>query len=151
MLFRGVSHINLDAKGRLAIPVRYRSALEEGCDGHLVITVDADRCLLLYPLGEWELIEDRLASLPNLNRQTRRLQRLLIGHATECDMDGSGRILLPQPLREFAGISRRSVMIGQGNKFELWDEQTWNDRCESWLADTADGEGLATELERLSL
>jgi len=151
VLFRGVSYINLDAKGRLGIPTRYRAQLDESCQGQLVITVDTDRCLLIYPLGEWESIERRLAALPNLNRQARRLQRLLIGHATECALDGNGRILLPPPLREFAGIERRTVMIGQGNKFELWDEQTWNECCESWLADAAEGESLSSELDTLSL
>jgi len=151
VLFRGVSYINLDAKGRLGVPARYRPQLDESCGGQLVITVDTDRCLLIYPQGEWEAIERRLAALPNLNRQARRLQRLLIGHATECALDGNGRILLPPPLREFAGIDRRTVMIGQGNKFELWDEQTWNECCESWLAEATDGEGLSSELDTLSL
>lgn len=151
MLFRGVSHINLDAKGRLGIPMRYRPQIDERCQGQLVVTVDTDRCLLIYPQSEWESIESRLAALPNLHRQARRLQRLLIGHATECELDGNGRILLPPPLRDFAGIDRRVVLIGQGNKFELWDEQTWNECCESWLAEAADGESLSSELDTLSL
>lgn len=150
-MYRGVNALNLDAKGRMAIPTKYRERLMERCDGHLVVTVDRDRCLLLYPLPDWEHIERKLSALPNLDKQTRRLQRLLIGHATECDMDGNSRILLPPPLREFAGLDKHAVMIGQGNKFELWDEQLWNERRETWLAEEQDDVELAGDLESLSL
>jgi len=91
--------------------------------------------------------------LPSLNPAARRLQRLLIGHATECELDGHGRILVPPPLREFAGLDRRVVLIGQGNKFELWDEATWTERREAWLQE-AEGEAieaLSPELASLSL
>ena len=151
-MFRGVTHINLDAKGRMAIPTRYRERLQERCGGQLVVTVDRDHCLLLYPLPEWEEIERKLVKLPSLNKQARRLQRLLIGHATEVQLDSNGRILLPGPLREFAGMARPIVVIGQGNKFELWDEQTWNARRDEWLAEEdEDGLELPNELENLSL
>lgn len=132
-MFRGVNSINLDPKGRVAIPTRYRSELQESCEGQLVLTVDRDKCLLLYPLPEWEVIERKLVSLPALNPQARRLQRLLIGHATECEMDAQGRVLVSEPLRKFAGLDKRVVLIGQGNKFEVWDEDTWNARRDEWL------------------
>ncbi len=151
MLFRGVSQINLDAKGRLAMPARYRQQLQDGCQGQLVVTVDIDRCLLIYPLPEWEALESRLAALPNLDRQARRLQRLLIGHATECDLDRHSRILLSAPLREFAALEKSVVLIGQGNKFELWNEQTWQDSRDRWLAEEAGEESLSGALETLSL
>ncbi|MFQ5469771.1 MAG: division/cell wall cluster transcriptional repressor MraZ [Gammaproteobacteria bacterium] len=151
-MFRGVNALNLDAKGRMAIPTRYRERLNAYCEGHLIITVDRDRCLLLYPLPDWEVIERKLNSLPNLDKQTRRLQRLLVGHATECDMDGSSRILLPPPLREFAMLDKHVVLIGQGNKFELWDESTWNEKRDRWLASDEDDESLLpSELETISL
>jgi MraZ protein len=150
-LFRGVNALNLDAKGRMAIPTKYRERLIEQCNGQLILTVDRDHCLLLYPLSEWEVIERKLASLPNLEKQTRRLQRLLIGHATECDMDNHSRILLPPPLREFAQLDKRVVLIGQGNKFELWDEQTWNVRRDMWLAADESEQPLPVELESISL
>lgn len=150
-MFRGVNTLNLDAKGRMAIPTKYRDRLQACCQGRLVITVDRDRCLLLYPLPEWESIEQKLASLPNLDRQARRLQRLLIGHATECDMDAHHRLLLPPPLRDFAALEKRIVLIGQGNKFELWDEGTWNERRNEWLAGEEDEQPLSSELESLSL
>lgn len=150
-MFRGVNALNLDAKGRLAIPSRYRDRLRGCCDGQLIVTVDPDRCLLLYPLPDWEAIEHRLAALPNLNAQTRRLQRLLIGHATECEMDGNGRILLPQPLREFAMLEKRVVMIGQGSKFELWDEGRWSENREAWLAADSGDAAMSLDLGSLSL
>ncbi len=150
-MFRGVTHINLDTKGRIALPSRYRERLSGLCDGNLVVTVDRDHCLLIYPLPEWEHIEQKLVRLPSLNRTARRLQRLLIGHATECQLDGNGRILLPAPLRAFAGLEKHSVLIGQGNKFELWDESAWTQRRDEWLAEAAETEELPGDLESLSL
>lgn len=150
-MFRGVNALNLDTKGRMAMPARYRESLQSQCDGQLIVTVDRDRCLLVYPQPEWEQIERKLSSLPNLGGQTRRLQRLLIGYASECGMDGNGRILLPPPLREFAALEKRVMLIGQGNKFELWDEHTWNERCEEWLAVGEEDGQLSVELESLSL
>ena len=134
------------------MPTRYRDRLQERSGGQVVVTVDRDHCLLMYPLPEWEEIERKLVRLPSLNKQARRLQRLLIGHATESQLDSNGRVLLSQPLREFAGLQRHAVLIGQGNKFELWDEQVWNERRDVWLAEE-DEEGLElpTELESLSL
>lgn len=150
-MLRGVTNINLDAKGRLAIPTRYRQQLAESCDGQLVVTVDRDHCLLIYPLHEWEEIERKLVKLPSLNVEARKLQRLLIGHATETELDSSGRVLLPAPLRTFAHMDKKVVLIGQGNKFELWDEERWNTRCEDWLGDAEAQVSLPAELESLSL
>jgi MraZ protein len=150
-VFRGVNNITLDAKGRMAMPTRYRERLHERCTGQLVVTVDRDHCLLMYPLPEWEEIERKLVRLPSLNKQARRLQRLLIGHATECQLDANGRVLLPPPLREFASLNRQAVLIGQGNKFELWDEQIWNERRDVWLAEEDDELEMPDELESLSL
>lgn len=151
-MFRGVAELSLDAKGRIAMPAKFRDRLQDQCDGKLVITVDRDGCLLVYPLPEWEEIERKLVKLPTLNKQARRLQRLLIGHATECELDGSGRILIPPPLREFASLDKHTVLIGQGNKFELWDAQTWNERRAVWLSeDEDDEEGLPIEFQSLSL
>lgn len=151
-MFRGVNTVNLDAKGRLAVPTRYRERINERCDGNLVITVDRDHCLLLYPLPDWEDIERKLVRLPSLNKQARKLQRLLIGHATDIEMDGHGRLLVPPPLREFANLDKRVVMIGQGNKFEIWNEEEWSEKRDSWLAgDEDDKLPLPADLESLSL
>lgn len=151
-MFRGVNSLNLDAKGRMVMPTRYRQRLMDSCNGQLVITVDRDHCLLLYPLPEWELIERKLAKLPSFNKQARRLQRLLIGHATEVELDGAGRVLLPPLLRDFASLDKRAVLIGQSNKFELWSEELWNERRDAWLAEDGESElELPADMESLSL
>ena len=149
-MFRGATKVTLDAKGRLAIPTRYRERIAARCDGQLVCTVDRDYCLLLYPLPDWEEIERKLIRLPSLNIQARRLQRLMVGYASELELDGHGRILLPRELRDFAALDRQAILIGQGNKFELWDEERWNEKRDSWLSDDEEL-GLPSELESLSL
>lgn len=152
MHFRGINNIALDAKGRMALPARYRERLLESCGGQLVVTVDRDHCLLVYPLPEWEVIESKLIQLPSLNKQARLLQRLLIGHATELEMDGQNRILLPAMLRDFAGLTKKAVLIGQGKKLEIWDEDTWAESQEAWVEAVQSGEGdLPAALEDLSL
>jgi len=152
MHFRGINNISVDAKGRMAMPARYRERLLESCGGRLVVTVDQDHCLLVYPLPEWEVMEEKLINLPSLNKQSRLLQRLLIGHATDLEMDGQGRILLPAMLREYAGLKKKAVLIGQGKKLEIWDEDTWAESQEEWVAAVqADEGGLPAALEDLSL
>lgn len=153
-MFRGVNTLTMDAKGRLAMPTRYRERLRERCDGVLVVTIDTDeRCLLIYPLPEWEAIERKLDALPSFNAHARRVQRLLMGHATDAEMDGHGRVLVPPPLRQYAGLDRQVVMIGQGKKLELWDEQLWTQQRDRWLAEETSLEGaeLPDELQTLSL
>jgi MraZ protein len=140
-VFRGGSTVNLDAKGRLAFPTRYRAHLDERCEGHVVLTVHHDRCLLLFPRPDWDEIERKLVRLPNQDKTTRELQRMLLGHATELDVDKSGRILIPPRLRDFASLEKRVELVGLGNKFEIWDEAAWEKNCSSWVAgDSADGE-----------
>jgi len=152
MSFRGINNLALDSKGRMAMPSRYRDRLLESCGGHLIVTVDKDHCLLVYPLPEWEIIEDKLVNLPSLNKQARLLQRLLIGYATECELDSQGRILLPTMLREFAGLDKKIVLIGQGKKFEIWDEDAWNRSQGEWIESVQNGdEDLPDALEGLSL
>ncbi|NNF50924.1 MAG: division/cell wall cluster transcriptional repressor MraZ [Gammaproteobacteria bacterium] len=150
-MFRGASKITLDAKGRLSVPTRYREQITSRCSGQMVVTVDRDYCLLIYPMPDWEEIERKLMRLPSLNHQARKLQRLMVGYATEVDLDGSGRILLPLELREFAGLTKKAVLIGQGNRFELWDEESWNAKRDAWLQEQDPDQGLTGELESLSL
>ena len=152
MHFRGINNIAVDAKGRMAMPARYRERLLDGCGGRLVVTVDQDHCLLVYPLPEWEIIEEKLINLPSLNKQSRLLQRLLIGYATDLEMDAQGRILLPTMLREYAGLKKKAVIIGQGKKLEIWDEDSWIASQEEWVAAVQADEGeLPAALEDLSL
>lgn len=151
-MFRGANKVTLDAKGRLAMPTRYRDRIVERSNGRLVATVDrADRCLQIYPLPEWEEIELKLRRLPTLNPVARKLQRLMIGHATDVELDNSGRILVPPSLREYANLSRAAMLVGQGNRFELWDEALWNECREQWLQIDESIEELPPELSSLSL
>ena len=147
--FRGITPLALDGKGRLAIPARHRDKLQALCQGQLVVTIDRDRCLLIYPLPEWEEVERKLVRLSSTDPRARSLKRLLLGHAEECEMDGQNRILLSAPLREFARLDRRVVLVGQGNKLELWDEQTWYRLRDQWLDESDDGD-LSADLESLS-
>lgn len=140
-MFRGISPLSLDGKGRLAIPAKYRQHLQDAGGGQVVLTIDRDRCLLLYPLPIWEEVERQLIRLSSTNKRARALKRLLLGHAEECGLDASGRILLPAPLREFAGLDKRVVLVGQGNKFEIWNEEAWCAWRESLLAGGDDDEG----------
>ncbi len=124
-MFRGVAQLALDVKFRLAIPARYREAISARCAGRLVITADPSNCLLLYPQCDWEPIQEKLMALSSFNARMRSLQRLLVGHAEDVEMDSAGRILLSPPLREFAALEKRVMLVGQGNKFEVWDEAKW--------------------------
>lgn len=151
-MYRGVNTLSLDAKGRLAIPARYRDGLTRQCEGRMIVTINfSERCLWLYPLDQWEEIERKLVKLPSLDEYAQKLKRMLIGHATDCELDGSGRVLLPGPLREFASLTKHVVLIGQGNKFEIWDEDAWNGQREAWLAVEPQSGPMSVELESLSL
>ena len=153
-MFRGASSVNLDTKGRMGIPSRFRDVLSKRCDGRLVLTVNHTReqCLWLYPLDEWDNVERQVASLPSFDPTAQELKRFLIGYATDCELDSIGRVRVSPLLREFAGLQKRVVLIGQRNKFEIWDESLWNKRCEEWLQQTEPGERqLPIELESISL
>lgn len=151
-VFRGIHSVNLDDKGRLAVPARFRSQLEAMGDLRLIITLDTQSpCLLLYPYGEWEVIEQKLQALPSFNETTRRIQRLLIGHATELELDGHGRILLPTLIRDHAKLNKRVTLLGQGKKFELWDDQVWQTHRDQWLQESTATDAIPAELENISL
>jgi transcriptional regulator MraZ len=150
-MFRGATKVTLDDKGRMVMPTRYREQIQELAQGKLVVTVDKDLCLLIYPLPEWEQIERKLMSLPSLNEANRWLQRLMVGHATDLPLDGHGRVLLPPELREFAKLGRHGMLIGQGNRFELWDEARWIEGRDANLARLQTPSDLSSGLESLSL
>ena len=150
-MFRGVNNINLDAKGRLAIPTRYRELLTQHCEGEMVVTIDTEeQCLLIYPLPQCNDIQREVSALPSYNPATRRIQRLLIGYATDIALDSSGRLQLTQPLRDYAFLEKKCVMLGQGKKLELWSEEQWTKRRDSWLNDESSLD-IPDELKSLSL
>jgi len=150
-MFRGATKVTLDDKGRMVMPTRYRERLREQAQGRVVVTVDRDQCLLIYPLPEWEQIERKLMALPTLHAQSRRLQRLMVGHATDLELDGHGRLQLTPELREFAGLNRHGMLVGQGGRFELWDEARWTERRDFWLKSEESATDLPAELDSLSL
>lgn len=126
----------------MALPTRFRESLRLGCEGKVVVTIDMrEKCLLLYPLPEWEVVQRKLEALSNIGEQARLLQRLLIGHATDIEFDSQGRILLPAMLRDFGEFQKKLVLVGQGNKIEIWAANQWQDRMNDWL--TADENLLA--------
>lgn len=153
-MFRGVTRLSLDSKGRIAIPKKYRDIVMSSCGGHLIVTADPSRCLLMYPLPHWEPIEQKLNSLPAFKGKSRSIQRLMVGNACDVDMDSAGRVLVPPPLREFAGFIKDIVMAGQGAKFELWNEEGWSIEMEKVVQPEGDDESLGgdlTPLEHITL
>jgi len=152
-VFRGFSSLSIDTKGRLAVPSRYRHRLMSISEGNLILTLNPlDRSLWLYPLSEWELIESKLASLSEFDKQGRRAKQMMRGYATDCQLDGQGRILIPHELRDYAGLGKQAVILGQGNKFEIWDEQAWNKLRDEWLHEVGKDSGVPSDaLKSLSL
>ena len=134
------------------MPSRYRDELLARCAGQLIVTIDAvDPCLCIYPLSEWELIEAKLRELPSLREETRRLQRLLIGNAVDIELDGSGRFLVPPRLRAHAGLDKHAMLVGQLNKFQLWNEDAWNALADADLAAIKQPGALPDDLRDLIL
>lgn len=152
-MFRGFSTVSLDKKGRLAIPARFRDRLAVQSQGRVVLTLSPlDRALWLYPLSEWELIEPKLAALSDFDHQARRTKQMMRGYAGDHELDVQGRILIPQELREHAQLRRLSVILGQGNKFEIWDEAAWCAQRDQWLQQVGDeSSGGSSGLTSLSL
>jgi MraZ protein len=142
----------MDAKGRLAMPLRQREPLLSQCDGRIVVTIDTQTaCLVVYPLPEWERIESEVQALPALKPAVKRFQRLVLGYATDIELDGSGRMLLPQSLREYAQLDKKLVLVGQGNKLEIWSESLWMAERDQALADSGPEAELPDELMSLTL
>lgn len=144
-MLKGISSINLDVKGRLAIPTRYRAELQEDCACQLVITVAVDNkisgeegCLWLYPLPAWKILEATISKLPTMDKGASRLRRFIVGYSHGCEMDGQGRVLLPEKLRAFAKLEKQIVLLGQLNKFEIWNEGSWKAQEQDWLENNTD-------------
>ena len=129
-MYFGETAINLDAKGRLAIPMRYRDSIQEQSGGALVLTYSAfdSGALYLYPEQEWQRVRDDVMKLSTFDRGHRSLQRKLVGSASAVEPDGNGRIQIPQTLRQVAGLEKRVVLLGMGSRFEIWNETLLNQK-----------------------
>ena len=138
-MFKGIHNINLDGKGRLTIPTKYRNTISDQSGNNMVVTIDSEeKCLLLYPATIFSNIERKINDLPSFTKNHRRIQRLIIGHAEDLELDSSGRILLPKPLRLVAEMSKKITLIGQGEKFEIWSDDIWNNRVNKWRSEETD-------------
>jgi len=130
-VFQGAAQINLDAKGRMAVPTRTRDPLTLGGTVKLVLTAHPDSCLLLYPEPAWAPIRAQVMSFPSLDRQASLWKRLLVGFAQDVELDSAGRLLIPPELRDFAHITRQVMLVGQGSHYEIWDLELWNQQLEA--------------------
>jgi MraZ protein len=133
-MFQGAAALNLDAKGRMAVPARHRDALTALADGHLVLTAHPHRCLLLYPQPAWEPIRAKILAAPSLEPQSAMLRRLLVGFAVDSDMDSAGRVLVAPELRHYAGLEKEVWLVGQGSHFEIWSDAGWRAQQEAIFA-----------------
>ena len=131
-MLQGASQLTLDDKGRLAIPTKYREALLSGGRA-VVLTAHPDGCLLLYPPAAWAPVRTQIQGLPSFNPQARWWQRLLVGHAEELALDGQGRVLVSPALRKFAALKKDVTLVGQGNRFEIWDTTVLEEKREQAL------------------
>ncbi len=157
-MLQGANELNLDAKGRLAIPSRYREGLREHSGGRLVVTVagDQENCLWMYPADEWLPVARRVLGLPSLQREHRWHKRCFVGQAEEVEMDRNGRVLLPATLRKFAAITKQLYLLGQGNKFEIWQQTRWNAESAQWQQEAQGAQGgqgaaLSPQMQQLTL
>jgi MraZ protein len=151
-MYRGANAISIDSKGRMVIPTKFREILLADCQGEMICTIDIHQpCLLLYPLTEWEDVEAKLRRLSSMNPHERRVQRLLLGHASECKLDGNGRTLIAPTLRNHANLQKNIMLVGQLNKFEIWDEAVWQQQVEQDIElENAGGFELTERLQDFS-
>jgi len=150
-MFRGIHSVNMDAKGRLAIPARFRESLLSASNGQIVVTIDPNAPnLVLYALDQWEEIQAKIEALPSLNPQARRLKQLFIGYAFDLELDGQGRVLVPPKLREYAHLEKSLVLLGQGQKIEVWNEDLWGQRFDEMLSMSDGLDGLPDEMQSLA-
>ena len=148
-MFRGANLLNIDAKGRMAMPTKHREVLLVQFSGDLVITAHPHGCLLIYPQIAWEPIQSKIMALSSFDKKSSALQRLLVGYAEDISLDTAGRLLLSQVLREFARIDKQAMLVGQGSHFELWDKEAWDQQMQN--ATQQDASAIPIELEGFSL
>lgn len=141
-MFMGEYNHTVDAKGRLIVPSKFREQLGD----EFVVTKGLDGCLFVYENTEWKILEEKLKNLPLTNANARKITRFFLAGATLCEVDKQGRILLPSVLREFAKIEKDAVMVGVGNRIEIWSKESWtsanvyDDMDE--IADSMEGLGI---------
>jgi MraZ protein len=121
-VFQGASALTLDAKGRMSVPSRYREALQGQAEGRVTLTKSPDGCLLLFPRPEWEVFRKRVSELP---MEAAWWQRIFLGNAMDMELDTAGRVLVSPELRAAASLDRSVMLLGMGNRFELWDADTY--------------------------
>jgi MraZ protein len=143
-VFQGETAITIDDKGRLAIPTSYRDLIARASDSKLVITYNPFEAgsLYLYPQPVWERLRDQINALPRTKSVSRNLQLKLVGAATFVEPDGNGRIGIPSSHRSAVGIEKRAVLLGMGDKFELWSEQAHHAQIRTTLSDADLGEAM---------
>ncbi|MFN3617322.1 MAG: division/cell wall cluster transcriptional repressor MraZ [Aquabacterium sp.] len=122
MVFQGASALSMDAKGRLAVPVRHRDALQALCEGQLTITKNPDGCLMIFPRPAWEAFRDKIAALP---MSAAGWKRIFLGNAQDVEIDSAARVLVAPELRVAAGIQKDVMLLGMGSHFELWDAERY--------------------------
>ncbi len=135
------------------MPSKYRERLSVKESGQMVVTIDQKDCLLLYPYSEWEVVEEKLQALPSFDAAAQAIRRLYMNYATEVKLDAGGRILIPPMLREYASMDKKVVFSGQGRKFELWNEDAWNQQHGQVREDVGkiDWDNVCDQLKTLSL
>jgi len=148
-MFRGATHLSLDAKSRLAVPTKHREALLVQCAGSMVLTAHPHRCLLLYPQPAWEPIQTKMMALSSFDKQSSALQRLLVGFAEDVALDSAGRLLVSPVLRDFAALEKEVMLVGQGSHFELWNIEAWRAQLAQVIQD--ENFSMPAELEGFSL
>ncbi len=143
-MFQGETAITIDDKGRLAIPTAYRELVARECGNRLVVTYSPfdDGCLYLYPHAVWEKLRDQVNALPRTQKKSRLLQLKLVGAAAFVEPDGNSRISIPPSQRNAVGIEKKAVLLGMGDKFELWSEQAHHEQIRQTLGDADLGEDL---------
>jgi MraZ protein len=143
-MFQGETAITIDDKGRLAIPTSYRDLVASACANRLVITYSPfdSGCLYLYPQAVWEKVRDQVNALPRTRSVNRQIQLKLVGAACFVEPDGNGRISIPASQRSACGLEKRAVLLGMGDKFELWSEQAHHAQIRQTLGDADLGDGL---------
>lgn len=151
-MFIGTNTVNMDAKGRIAIPAKQRASFHDACANQIVITIDLlEPCLVIYPIKQWEKLLEKLAGFSTTNKNHTRIKRLLISHASEHQIDSHGRVLLPPVLRKHAGLDKQVVLSGLDQTIQIWSEESWNEQIQEDIAALNEGPLTSEELPELIL